>query len=185
MTQKHSKHTRTVASLIAAGAVLAAPAAALAAKHDDHAKNQNKPHNNHAANCAKTHNAGFALNGTLVAFTADDIATPANEATVTLTVTAANRHARNSGDIADQDAAKPGVQAAGATFTVAAATDPFNLRLKHYQGTDTPSVGDKVKVRGRIAKTSRKCAPAGTSIADRLGAIDVRKVTISDRDPDA
>jgi hypothetical protein len=184
MTLKHSKHTRTIASVIAAGAVLAAPAAALA-KHDDHAKKQNKPHKNHVANCTKTHSVGFGLTGTLVAFTADDTATPANEASVTLTIKSANRHARNSGDIADQDAAKPGIQAAGATFTVAAATDPFNLRLKHYQGTDTPSVGDRVKVRGRIARTSRKCAPAGTSIADRLGAIDVRRVTISDRDPDA
>jgi hypothetical protein len=181
MTLKHSKHARTLASAVAAGAVLAAPAAALA-KHDDHAK---KPHKTHVANCTKTHSVGFNVNGTLVAFTADDAATPANEASVTLTIKSANRHARNSGDIADQDAVKPGVQAAGATFTVAAATDPFNLRLKHYQGTDTPSVGDRVQVRGRIARTSKKCAPAGTSVADRLGAIDVRRVTISDRDPDA
>jgi hypothetical protein len=183
MNSTISKNARTLASVVAAGALLAVPAAALAGKPDDHGTHKAKHKN--AANCTKAHSVGFGVNGTLVAFTADDAATPANEASVTLTITSANSHARRSGDIADQDAVKKGVQAKGATFTIAAATDPFNLRLRGYQGTDTPSVGDKVKVRGRIAKTSKKCAPAGTSVADRLGATDVRRVTISDRDPDA
>lgn len=183
MNKTISKNTRTLACVVTAGAMLAVPAAALAGKKDHHAKG--KAEHGNAANCTKAHSVGFAVNGTLVAFTADDAATPANEATVTLTIKSANRHARNSGDIADQDAVKAGIQATGATFTVAGATDAFDVRLKHYQGTDTPSAGDRVKVRGRIARTSENCAPAGTSIADRLGAIDVRRVTISDRDPDA
>ncbi|MEA2157089.1 MAG: hypothetical protein QOE11_3229 [Solirubrobacteraceae bacterium] len=183
MNKTFSKHSRTLASVVAAGAVLAVPAAALAAKPDDHGQANAKAHHGHAANCAKTHDVGFSLTGTLVSLTADDPATPASEATVTLTVTSANSHARRSGDVADQNADKKGVQAKGATFTVPA-TDAFALRLHGYQGTDTPSPGDRVKVKGRIARLSQKCAPAGASIADRLGAIDVRRVTISDRDAD-
>jgi hypothetical protein len=179
MSQTTHKHTRSIASAIVAGALLAAPAAALA-KKGDHANNKA---GNVAANCAKTHSVGFGLVGTLVSITADDPATPASEATVTLNVLAGNGHARRSGEIADQDATKPGTQIRGAVFTVPAG-DAFTLRLHGYQGTDTPSVGDRVKVNGRIARTSRKCAPAGTSNADRLGAIDVRRVTISDRDAD-
>ena len=62
---------------------------------------------------------------------------PASEATVTLTLTNANRHARRSGDIVDQDAAKKGVQPRGFVYTVAAG-DAFKLRLHGYEGTDTP-----------------------------------------------
>jgi hypothetical protein len=178
MSHTISKHTRHLASAIAAGAMLAAPAAALA-----HGKDHSKA-NKGAAACAKAHTVGFSVGGTLVSVMADDPATTANEGTVTMLVTSANSNARKSGDIADQDAVKKGVQVKGATFTVPT-TDAYVLRLRGYQGTDTPSVGDKVKVNGRIARTSRKCAPAGTSIADRLGAIDVKKVTIHDRDSDA
>ena len=116
--------------------------------------------------------------------TADDPATPASEATVTLTVTSANSHARNSGEIADQNTNRKGVQVKGAPYTVPAG-DAFTLKLNGYEGTDTPSVGDKVKVSGRIKVTKKKCAPAGASTADRYAAPDVRRVAISDRDPDA
>ena len=182
MSQTTSKHTRAIASAIVAGALLAAPAAALA-KHGNHANDDHaKTHG--AQNCTKAHSVGFGLVGTLVAVTADNPATPASEATVTLNVLAGNGHARRSGDIADQDATKPGTQIRGAVFTVPAG-DAFRLRLHGYEGTDTPSVGDRVKVNGKIARLSKKCAPATATAADRLGAIDVRKVTISDRDPDA
>lgn len=176
-----TKHTRTLAAAVAAGALLAVPAAALAAK-GDHGK-AGKAHKAAAA-CTKTHSVGYSLTGTLVAVTADDAATQANEATVTLKVLHGNNAARRSGDIADQDATKRGTQVRGAEVTIPA-TDAFVLRLHGYQGTDTPSVGDRVKVKARIAVTSRRCAAAGTSIADRFGAIDVRRVTVSDRDPDA
>jgi hypothetical protein len=181
MSQTISKRTRTITSAIAAGALLAAPAAALA-KSGDHG-NSHKT-NKAAAACAKAHSVGFSVLGTLVSATADNPATPASEATVTLTVLAANHNARRSGDIADQDAAKPGIQVRGATFTVPAG-DAFKLRLRGYQGTDTPSPGDLVKVNGRIARTKARCAAPGTSAADLFGAIDVRKVTVHDRDPDA
>ena len=48
-------------------------------------------------------NKGFVVKGTLVSYTADDAATPANEGTVTITVTKANKHARVSGELADAD----------------------------------------------------------------------------------
>lgn len=184
MSQTLMKHTRTLASVIAAGALLAVPAAALAGKPDDHGKPAGTGKAAHTAKaCAKSHSVGFSVLGTLVSATADDPATPANEATVAIKVTAANGHARRSGDIADQDATKPGIQVRGADFTVPA-TDAFILKLRGYQGTDTPSPGDFVKINGRIARTGKHCAPAGTSIADRYGAIDVRRVSIFDRDAD-
>jgi hypothetical protein len=160
------------ASLVAAGALLAVPATG-----------QAKPAGQ-GQSCTNPHKVGLTVGGTLVSVTADDPTTPVSEATVTLKITSANRHLRKSGEIADQDASKKGVQVKGAEFTVAAG-DAFLMKLNGYEGTDTPSVGDKVMVKGKIALTKKRCATAGTSTADRYGAIDVRKVTISDRDPDA
>ena len=168
------KNARTVATLTAVGALLAVPTTGLAAPSGPGTANS----------CAKVRTVDYRISGTLVSVTADNPATPANEATVTLTVKSANSHARKSGEIADQDAGRKGVQVAGATYTVPA-SDAFTLKLNGYQGADTPSVGDRVHVRGRIPLTKKRCAPAGTSLADRYGAPDVRKVTISDRDPDA
>jgi len=169
------KTVRTIATLAVAGALLAVPATALAAPGG-----QGK-----AKSCEKTRSVGYQVSGTLVSWTADDPATTdVFEGTVTLTVTSANSHARKSGEIADQDAAKKGVQVKGATYTVPA-TDAFVLKLNGYEDPDTPSVGDRVKVSGRIALTKKRCAPEGTSTADRYATPDVRRVTISDRDPDA
>lgn len=170
------KSSRTMVSLVAAGALLAVPTAGLAKNGNGNGKGKGQ-----TASCAKAHHVGFQARGTLVSVTADNPATAASEATVTLTVTNANRHARKSGDIADQDAAKRGVQVKGATLTIAAG-DAYTLKLKGYDGTDTPSAGDRVKVQGKIALTKKRCATDGTSVADRYGAIDVRRVTISDRD---
>jgi hypothetical protein len=168
------KTVRTIATLAAAGALLALPATAMAAKGG-----QGKAHN-----CAKTSTVSYQLGGTLVEVTGtDDPATPASEATVTFTVTSANSHARKSGEIADQDADSKGVQVKGATYTVPA-SEVFTLKLNGYEGTDTPSAGDKVKVKGRVPLTKKRCATDGTSTADRYGAPDVRRVTISDRDAD-
>jgi hypothetical protein len=170
-----SKTNMTLAALAAAGSLIAMPALAPAIMRHDKSKK--------AHGCAKAHSVGFGVAGTLVSVTPDDPATAASEATVTLKLTAANRHARKSGDIADQDAVKPGVQPKGFVYTVPAG-DAYRLRLRGYQGTDTPSVGDKVHVRGRIAVTKPRCAAPGTTVADRYGAIDVRRVTIGDRDAD-
>lgn len=174
------KNTRTITAFVAAGALLAAPAAGLAAKGGNSATAKGK-----AKACAtKSVGAGYQVGGTLVSAVADDPATPASEATVTLMVTSANSHAAKSGEIADQNATRKGVQVKGATYTVAAG-DAFTLKLNGYEGTDTPSVGDRVKVSGKITLTKKRCAPAGTSTADRYAAPDVKRVTISDRDADA
>ncbi len=175
------KHSRTMVSLVTAGALLAIPAIGQATENANKGKGKSK---SHAAKCANDRKATFVVHGTLVSVTLDDPATPASEATVTLKVTSANSHARKSGDIADQDAAKKGVQVKGAMLTIAAG-DAYTLKLKGYEGTDTPSLGDRVKVQGRTALTKKKCAPAGTSTADRYGVTDVRTVKISDRDADA
>lgn len=167
-------HT-TLAALAAAGSLIAVPAIAPAKMRHDASKNHRS--------CEKAHSVGFAVAGTLVSVTADDPATATSEATVTLTLTAANRHARKSGDIVDQDPAKNGVQPRGFVYTVPAG-DAYVLRLRGYQGADTPSPGDRVRVRGRIAVTKPRCAALGASVADRYGAIDVRRVAIGDRDPD-
>lgn len=182
------KNTRMIATFVAAGALLAAPAAGLAAKGGNSAaaKGKSTMKAKKAKKCMKTHSVGYRVGGTFVSAVADDPATTdVNEATITMTVTSANSHARKSGELADQNAMKKGVQVKGATYTVAAATDAFTLELNGYEGTDTPSAGDKVKVQGRIALTKKACAPAGTSTADRYAAPNVKKVTLSDRDADA
>ncbi|HUR86973.1 MAG TPA: hypothetical protein VMY78_16695 [Solirubrobacteraceae bacterium] len=177
------KHTRKFASLVAAGSLLAVPAIGQAAKSDTHGKSGT--HSESTKSCTKAHARGFSLSGTLVSVVADDAATTdVNEGAIKLLITSGNAAAKRSGDIADQDADRKGVQIKGAEYTIAGA-DTFSLRLRGYEGTDTPSVGDRVKVNGRIAIAAKKCVPAGTSLADRLGAVDIRKVTISDRDPDA
>ena len=168
---------KTITAMVAAGALLAAPAAGLAAKGENKGKGK-------AKSCAKAATVGYQVKGTFVSAVADNPATPASEASVTLTVTSANSHAAKSGEIADQNATKKGVQVKGATYTVAAG-DAYTLKLNDYEGTDTPSVGDRVKVSGRIKVTKKACAPAGTSTADRYAAPDVKRVTISDRDADA
>lgn len=173
------KNARMITALAAAGALLAAPAAAIAAKPENAGKGKGK-----AKSCAKSATVGYQVGGTLVSVTADDPATESSEATVTLLVTSANAHARKSGELADQNAAKKGLQVKDATYTVPAG-DAFTLKLNGYEGTDTPSVGDRVKVSGKIKLTKKRCAPGGTSTADRYGAPDVKKVTVTDRDPDA
>lgn len=175
-------HARMIATLTAAGALLALPASGLAAKGGDSeaAKGKGK-----AKSCATAPKVAYKVGGTLVSATLDDPATAGvNEGTVTLKLTSANAHARRSGEIADQNLTKKGLQVKGATVTVAA-TDAFTLKLNGYEGTDTPSIGDRVKVSGRIAVAKKSCAAAGTTTADRYAAPDIKTVTISDRDPDA
>lgn len=176
------KLARTLGAVVAAGTLLAAPAAGLAAKHGP-GKPAGKGKSTARGSCAKTHKVGYVVSGRLVSMTADDPATPASEATVTLTVTNANRHARRSGDIADQDATRRGVQVRGATYTVPAG-DAYRLRLNGYEGADTPSPGDRVHVLGRVPLTKKRCTAEGTSVADRYGTADVRRVFVGDRDPD-
>lgn len=178
------KTIRAIAALAVAAALVVVPATALAAKGGHgkgkgHAKAQGK-----AKSCAKTGTRGFQLTGTLVSMTADDAATTdSSEATVTLTVTAANRHARNSGELEDQNADRKGMQVVGATYTVPAG-DAFVLMLGD-DGAAIASEGDRVKVKGRIAFTKKRCAAEGASTADQYATPDVTRVKISDPEAEA
>ena len=169
------KNNSRALGALAVASLLVLPATAQADhKAEPHGKgkgNAKGKSKGQAKRCAKAPKVGVSVKGTLVTFTADDPNTAANEASVTLNVTKANSHARKSGDFA-------------ATYTVNAADDAFRLKLSGYEGTDTPSAGDKVKLNGKVALTKAKCAAEGTSTADRYAKPDVRKVKVSDRDPD-
>jgi hypothetical protein len=165
-----------IAALAGAIALVAFPATGVA-KRGEHGKHTEHAKGGHGKSCAKAHSVGFQIGGTLVSVTADDPATPDSEASVTLTVTSANRHARESGELADQDADRKGVQAKGATYTVAAG-DTYELRLSPDYGTATPAAGDRVKVKGRVPVTKKRCAIEGTTADDRYGTPDVTRVSV-------
>ncbi len=175
------KTTGRIAALALAAALVAVPANAVAAKGGQ-GKAQGKAQRK-TKSCSKTGTRGFQVNGALASWVLDDPATTdVSEAAVTLVVTAANRHARNSGELEDQNADRKGVQVVGATYTVPAG-DTYVLKLGD-DGAAVPSEGDRVKVKGRVALTKKRCAPEGTSTADRYDIPDVTRVTISDREPE-
>ena len=122
---------RYVALLAAGGALLIAPVAVQAHHKSGHNKAQSK-----SKRCKKPHRVGFVVRGTLTSFTADDPATEANEGSVTVTVTGANKHARHSGELADQNATEPGVQVKGGTYTVS--DDRYRLRARRLRGRRGP-----------------------------------------------
>jgi hypothetical protein len=169
-----------IAALAATIALVALPATGVAKKGEHGKRGAHTEHANggKGKSCVKAHSRGFQIGGTLVSMSADDPATPdSSEATVTLTVTSANRHARESGELVDQDAERKGVQAKGATYTVPVG-DAFELRLSTDYGTGTPAAGDRVKVKGRVAITKKRCAAEGTSTADRYATPDVTRVSV-------
>jgi len=171
-----------MALLIAAGALLAIPAVGQAHHKAGHSKGGK------GKSCAKkpTVNKGFVVKGTLVSYTADDPATSnVNESNVEITVTRANRHARVSGELKDTNLTKPGVQVAGGSYTVDSSGTPadlFGVRLSGYETGETPATGDKVRIAGKIAVKRKKCAAKGTSLDDRYGAVNIRRVKIIDAD---
>jgi hypothetical protein len=186
-----NRNIRLLAVLVAAVALLAAPAAGLAHHKPGHTKGPKNGQNgknghrgqNKSQGCKKpAKKVGFVVRGTLTSFTADVEGTPASEAVVSITVTGANRHARNSGELQDMDPATPGTQVQGGLYTATASTDPFKVKLAGYEAGETPAAGDSVKIIGKIARTKARCAPDGTSLADRYGDENVRKVVIHDAD---
>jgi hypothetical protein len=169
---------RFVTLLVAGGALLVSPVAVQA----HHKPGHNHGPSNTSKRCKHTPRVGFVVRGTLTAVTADNPQTEAFEGSVTITVTGANRHARHSGELQDQDANKAGVQVKGGTYTVDG--DAYRLKLVDYEANETPGVGDAVRISGLIPWTKKRCAPEGTSLADRYGEPNVRKVTIKDADQD-
>lgn len=155
---------KNILALALAAALFAVPATALGAKGGQ--GKSKKGGQGKAKNCLKTHKRGFQVGGTLVSVTVDDAAsTDVSEGSVTLTVTSANRHARNSGVVV------------GEAYTVPAG-DAYELKLGD-DGTAVPAAGDRVKVKGRLAVTKKQCAAEGASVADRYGEPDVTRVKIS------
>ena len=180
------KRIQFLALFVAAASLLAVPAIGEAnhkSSHNPGAKAKGK-----GKGCAKkpTVNKGFVVRGTLTSATADNPATPNdNESGVTISVTGANRHARLSGELTDQNPNSAGVQVAGGSYTVDASDDAFRVVLSEFQGADTPSVGDAVRIVGKVAVTRKKCAtPAQDTVAERYGDVDIRRVKIADRDAD-
>jgi hypothetical protein len=172
------KRLQTIATLAAAGALLALPAVGDAHHRAGHT--QGGGGQNGTPGCKKpTVNKGFVVKGTLVSITADNPATQANELSVTITVTKQNRHASRS-DLTDASASTDGLQ-----YKIDDADDDFRLKLSGFEGTDTPSPGDAVRIVGKVKVTKKKCAPENATLADRYGDVNVRQVKVADRDPDA
>jgi hypothetical protein len=182
-----TKRIHTLAMMAAAGALLAVPAVGEANHKPSHNKG-GQGGSGQARGCTKhpTVNKGFTVRGTLVSYTADNAATTAvNEAGVEITVTSANRAAKVSGELSDQDAGKPGVQVKGGSYTVSgngSPADAFSVKLSGYEAMESPAAGDRVRIAGKIAVTRRKCAAAGANVDDRYGDVNVRRVRIIDAD---
>ena len=174
------KRIQFTALLIAACGLLAIPAVGQAHHKAGHSKGGK------GKSCAKkpTVNKGFTVKGTLVSYTADNPATPdSNETRVEITVTGANRHARVSGELADTNPTKPGVQVTGGSYTVSSSpADRFGVRLAGYETGEPAAAGDKVRIVGKITVRRKKCAAKGATLDDRYGKVNVRKVKIIDAD---
>jgi hypothetical protein len=172
---------RLLALLVAGGSLLVAPTVGQAHHKPGHPGAKGGPDKSQRCKKPAT-NVGFVVRGTLTSFTADNPATAANEAKASITVSGANSHARNSGDLADVDPSTPGVQVQGGAFTVSASSDPFEVQLEDFEAGEAPAAGDTVTIVGKVARTKAKCAAAGTSVTDRYGQVNIRKVVIHDAD---
>jgi hypothetical protein len=149
-----------LAALLAVG-VLAAPPIA-------QAKPGPKNGNGTSKSCEKKPavSKAFVVKGTLNGLTGSQ---------VIITVTGANRHAQASGELADQDVVLLGVQ-----YLVEGTLDPFELKLSGYAEGEDPAVGDKVRIKGKIALTKAKCAEEGATLDERYVEPNVKRVKIID-----
>ena len=172
---------KTVA--LAAIAALALPAAAQAAKPTEPGK---KGRDNAAQkkSASKTQKVGFTFAGLIGATGAPDAAPVAGTEFFTLTtdpfsldLESANLHARKALGI---------TRAAfeGTTLTEideGSTTDQFRLTLVGFDTGEEPDAGDRVKVIGKVERTRNA---KGSATKFSYGAIDVRKVVVTDA-PDA
>src|SRR5215217_5041360 len=122
------KMTRTLAALGSLGVLALLPMTADATKGSNH-------------RCSHPSvTRAFVVTGTLVSWDGTNLE---------ITVKSANRHARNSGELTDQDAGKKGVQVKGGTYTTSLSGDSFKTSQSDYEAGEQPSTGDKVRVIGR------------------------------------
>jgi hypothetical protein len=153
--------------LVAVVALAATPAISMAGPGKG--KGKGKSGNHHC----KTLKRGFTLRGTLVSFNQGDVSVQGDE-DISITVTGANRHARRAG------------WEKGDTFSKS--DDAFKYKLVEFEPSEQPTgdtpgnTPERVKIVGKIAYTKKKCAEPGTSLADRYGAVNIRRVTIKDLD---
>jgi hypothetical protein len=162
-----------ILALVSVAALAAVPVAA-----DAH-RGQNRDDRANQNRCRVQHPA-FEVTGTLVSYRANDPDTAANEAAVAITVRNANRHARRSGELTDTDPGRRGIQVRGGGYSVDGSSDAFRVLLRGFETGETPAAGDRARISGRIALSKRRCVAAGTSLADRYGAVNVRRVKIVD-----
>lgn len=169
------KQLHTVALMAAAGVMLAIPAIGQANRPDANGVHNHPTGTGKSCQKHPTVKKGFVVKGTLVSYNAGAPAT--GDEVVRITVTGQNKHAKRAG-ITDADTSTAGTQ-----YELKSADDPFKVELLGYEGTDTPSVGDKVRVIGKVPVERKKCFP-GKSLEDRYGDANVRTVKIIDSDPD-
>jgi hypothetical protein len=168
------KQIRSIGVLVTAGALFAVPAVAQATHNSHHNPGGNSQGKSQA--CDNTLSRAFVVKGTVVSFDGTD---------VEISVTGANRHARNSGELQDQDLSTSGTQVAGDTHTTSAGSDSFKLVLSGYETGETPQVGDKVRLIGKIAIVKKRCADEGATIEARSTDVNLRKVQIIEPEEDA
>ena len=166
---------------LTAVAALAVPAAAQAVKPAEPGK---KGRDNAAQKQSATKKVGFSFAGLIGATGAPE----ATQVTGTqfwtlatdpfsLDLESANLHARRA----------LGITSAafdGTTLTEideGSTTDQFRLKLVGYDTGEAPDAGDRVKVIGKVERTRN---PRGSETRFSYGAIDVRKVVVTDA-PDA
>jgi len=157
------KATRIIA-LLAAAALVAVPVAAEAAKGGK-----------------RTVNKSFVVTGKLKqdGFSPDDPSTTSvNEAGVKITVKNANRHARRSGELQDQNTSKKGVQVKGGSYMLDNNDDSFTVVRSGYESGEQPGENDKVRITGKIPYTRDK----GLELDERYGEPNIRRVKIVDTD---
>ena len=153
-------------AVLAVGALAAAPIAGAEHKTDHSAGSKSQTCKKPAVKKA------FIVKGTLDA--------PPAGSTVDITVTGANRHARRSGEIADQNPTKRGVQVSGADYMVDSAG--AKLKLSGYEAGENPEAGDKVRIMGKIPLKKKKCAKDDATTDKRYGEPNLKKVKIIDKD---
>ena len=162
---------------------LAVPAAAQAVKPADPGKNgRDKAAQKQSANKTKT--VGFSFAGLIGATGAPDATQVAGTEFWTLTtdpfsldLESANLHARRALGITS-------AAFEGTTLTEideGSTTDRFRLTLVGYDTGEEPDAGDRVKVIGKVERTRNA---KGSATKFSYGAIDVRKVVVTDA-PDA
>ncbi len=107
----------------------------------------------HAKKCSKLLKVGFVVRGTLLS---------ADATSVRLTVTKANRHALNSGEVEE-----------GQPFTATPA-NADRIKYVNRTGPSDAHVGDRVKVVGKVTKPKHGCATANFS-----ATVTVRLVVVT------